>query len=101
MTIERNKTGQAIVQSMLELAENMGMEAIAEGIETNQEHGFVRSTKCRIGQGYLLGRPMTAEQAHSLLISQQECECNPDAAPGTINGSWHSIRWTVTHSPSY
>ncbi|MCG7913572.1 MAG: EAL domain-containing protein [Candidatus Thiodiazotropha weberae] len=70
--IERNKTGQAIVQSMLELAENMGMEAIAEGIETNQEHGFVRSTKCRIGQGYLLGRPMTAEQAHSLLISQQD-----------------------------
>ncbi|MET0075367.1 MAG: EAL domain-containing protein [Candidatus Thiodiazotropha lotti] len=70
--IERNKTGQAIVQSMLELAESMGMEAIAEGIETNQEHSFVRSTKCRIGQGYLLGRPMTAEQAHSLLISQQE-----------------------------
>ncbi|MCG7984399.1 MAG: hypothetical protein JAY90_16820 [Candidatus Thiodiazotropha lotti] len=48
------------------------MDAAAEGNETTQERSFIKSTRCRIGQGYLLGRPMNVEQAHSLMISQQD-----------------------------
>ncbi|MEW8525584.1 MAG: EAL domain-containing protein [Candidatus Thiodiazotropha endolucinida] len=70
--IDKSQTAKAIVLSMLELARNMKMEVIAEGIETPGEKAFIKSTGCRYGQGYLLGKPMTADQAHALLISRQE-----------------------------
>ena len=70
--IDKSQTAQAIVLSMLELARNMKMEVIAEGIETPEEKAFIKSTGCRYGQGYLLGKPMTADQARALLISRQE-----------------------------
>ena len=48
------------------------MEVVAEGIETEQEKAFLRSAGCSYGQGYLLGRPMPAEQAQKLFIASQE-----------------------------
>ncbi|MEW8142806.1 MAG: EAL domain-containing protein [Candidatus Thiodiazotropha endolucinida] len=70
--IDKSRTTQAIMLSMLELARNLNMEIVAEGVETPQEKAFIISTGCRFGQGYLLGNPMTAQQAYSLLLSEQE-----------------------------
>ncbi|MET0004608.1 MAG: EAL domain-containing protein [Candidatus Thiodiazotropha sp.] len=70
--IDKSRTTQAIMLSMLELARNLNMEVVAEGVETHQEKAFIMSTGCRFGQGYLLGNPMTAEQAYALLLSEQE-----------------------------
>ena len=70
--IDKNQNAQAIVRSMLELARNMNIDVIAEGIETSEEKAFIMSTGCRYAQGYLLGKPMAADQARALLISKQE-----------------------------
>ncbi|MEW8524458.1 MAG: EAL domain-containing protein [Candidatus Thiodiazotropha endolucinida] len=70
--IDKNRSTQAIMLSMLELARNLNMEVVAEGVETPQEKAFIKSTGCRFGQGYLLGKPMTAQQAYALLLSEQE-----------------------------
>jgi diguanylate cyclase (GGDEF)-like protein len=51
----------ALVMAIVTLAHNLNLEVIAEGIETNEQHDFLRSLKCDEGQGYLLGRPAPAE----------------------------------------
>jgi EAL domain-containing protein (putative c-di-GMP-specific phosphodiesterase class I) len=56
-----------IVRTIVELARVMGMEVVAEGIETTQQYRLLREMGCRYGQGYLFARPMTAEAVTQLL----------------------------------
>jgi diguanylate cyclase (GGDEF)-like protein len=47
-----------LVHTILTMAHDLGMEAIAEGIETDSQLQELRSYGCKFGQGYLLSRPM-------------------------------------------
>ena len=58
--------GAAIVSAMLSLVEALGMEAVAEGVESDAQRAFLRTGGCRLGQGYLLGRPMPADDLDRL-----------------------------------
>ena len=51
----------ALVMAIVTLAHNLNLRVIAEGIETNEQHEFLRLLRCDEGQGYLLGRPAPAE----------------------------------------
>ncbi len=57
----------AIVLAMLSVARRLGLDVIAEGIETLAQHDFVRDAGCRIGQGYLFSLPVTAEALGMLI----------------------------------
>ena len=46
-----------LAQAIIGLAHTLGMEVVAEGIETTQQLEILGSMGCEIGQGYLLGRP--------------------------------------------
>jgi EAL domain-containing protein (putative c-di-GMP-specific phosphodiesterase class I) len=48
---------RAVVSAILALARALGMEVVAEGIETPEELQALRELGCDYGQGYLLGRP--------------------------------------------
>jgi len=48
---------EAVVASILALASALGIEAVAEGIETEAQRTMLLAMGCRFGQGYLLGRP--------------------------------------------
>ncbi|MDX6384451.1 MAG: hypothetical protein QOK48_2024 [Blastocatellia bacterium] len=50
-----------IVRTVISLAENMGMEVVAEGIETLSQLTQLRKLKCQFGQGYLFSRPVAAD----------------------------------------
>ena len=50
-----------IVRTIISLAENMGMEVVAEGVETLSQLAQLRKLNCRYGQGYLFSRPVDAE----------------------------------------
>ena len=50
-----------IVRTIISLAENMGMEVVAEGVETLSQLNQLRKLKCQYGQGYLFSRPVEAE----------------------------------------
>jgi EAL domain-containing protein (putative c-di-GMP-specific phosphodiesterase class I) len=56
-----------IVRTIIELARVMGMDVVAEGIETREQYRLLRDMKCRYGQGYLFARPMTAEAITEML----------------------------------
>lgn len=47
-----------IVQTIVNLASNLGMEVIAEGVETTEQLDFLRTINCNYGQGYFYSRPV-------------------------------------------
>jgi EAL domain-containing protein (putative c-di-GMP-specific phosphodiesterase class I) len=49
-----------IVRTIVSLADNMGMDVVAEGVETLAQFGSLRSLNCQYGQGYLFSRPVDA-----------------------------------------
>jgi sensor c-di-GMP phosphodiesterase-like protein len=52
---------QAIVQSTIQLAHNLNLKVVAEGIETAQIEQQLRAMGCDYGQGYLFCKPMPAK----------------------------------------
>jgi diguanylate cyclase (GGDEF)-like protein len=51
----------AIVQAALSMAQALGMDVVAEGVETDAQHRMLKAMGCRYGQGYLYSRPLDAE----------------------------------------
>ena len=58
----------AIVEAILSLSRRLGLEVVAEGVETEQQLQLMRTMDCRLVQGFFTGRPMTAQQTRGLLI---------------------------------
>jgi EAL domain-containing protein (putative c-di-GMP-specific phosphodiesterase class I) len=56
-----------IVRTIVELARVMGMDVVAEGIETHVQHQLLGAMGCRYGQGFLYAKPMTADAVTELL----------------------------------
>jgi EAL domain-containing protein (putative c-di-GMP-specific phosphodiesterase class I) len=56
-----------IVRTIVELARVMGMDVVAEGIETREQYNLLRQLGCRFGQGFLFARPAPAETVSRML----------------------------------
>ena len=72
-----------IVQTILDLARALGMDVIAEGIETEEQLRLLTSMGCRYGQGYLFARPLPVDQITRLLCPQQAAL--PANSPALLN----------------
>jgi 7-keto-8-aminopelargonate synthetase-like enzyme len=57
----------ALVDGIVRIADTLGLQVIAEGIEKSDQREVLAAMGCRFGQGYLFARPMTADQAEMLL----------------------------------
>jgi diguanylate cyclase (GGDEF)-like protein/PAS domain S-box-containing protein len=56
-----------IVRTIVELAHNLHMEVIAEGVETEEQVSYLKALQCEYGQGYYFSRPLDAESAQRLI----------------------------------
>jgi hypothetical protein len=63
---ERNSV---IVRSIVVLAHNLGLQVIAEGVETPHQLDYLKALKCQYGQGYLFSPPFDSEQATQFLMT--------------------------------
>jgi len=60
--ISKKSTDLVIIQTIIGMANNLGIEVIAEGVETVEQRDLLWDLGCRIYQGYLFGRPSPNEQ---------------------------------------
>jgi diguanylate cyclase (GGDEF)-like protein len=63
----RDTQDEAIVQLVIDLAHAMGMQAIAEGVETTEQLARLRDIGCDQAQGYYFCKPLTSEATTALL----------------------------------
>jgi len=76
-TLDRTPESQAVIRAIIELAHGLNMQAIAEGIETQEQLEILQQLGCDLGQGYFLHRPMTGDQLYELL----KANANPPLIP--------------------
>lgn len=60
--LPEDPTAVAMVTAMIELARGLGLQAIAEGIETEAQLEFLVEPRCPLGQGFLFSRPVPGEE---------------------------------------
>lgn len=63
---------EAIVGAIVGLGRNLGMDVVAEGIETMAQLALLRRIGCTYGQGHLFGEPVTGADYLGLLLAQQQ-----------------------------
>lgn len=67
--ITRSAREKAVVAAMISMARQLGLEPVAEGIETREVADSLIAMGCTLGQGFLFGRPMTPESAEAVVLS--------------------------------
>lgn len=61
-----------LVRAIVGLAWNLGMDVVAEGVETARQLAQLRSLKCDSAQGYLFSKPVPSEQAAQLIVKNPQ-----------------------------
>ena len=60
-----------VLQTIISLAKNLRMRVIAEGIETESQLAVLQNLGCDYGQGYLLAKPQTRENAEKIVYEMK------------------------------
>jgi diguanylate cyclase (GGDEF)-like protein/PAS domain S-box-containing protein len=69
-----------LVRTIIEMGRSLGMQVVAEGVETIEQLAFLRMAGCNHGQGTLFGEPCSAEVLGTLLARQEASGTSPFAA---------------------
>lgn len=75
--LAEESSGGDVVHAIIQLARALGLQAVAEGVETAAQAQRLREMGCALAQGYYLGRPLDAAATEDLLRSQRPGE--PDS----------------------
>jgi EAL domain-containing protein (putative c-di-GMP-specific phosphodiesterase class I) len=66
--ISTNAESASIVKSLIALSHDLGINVVAEGIETSEQLHFLRRHNCEEGQGYFLSMPKLSNEIEGLLL---------------------------------
>jgi diguanylate cyclase (GGDEF)-like protein len=61
--------GNALLEAIVAMATSLGLDVVPEGIEEHDQLCRLRAMGCRVGQGFLLSRPITADAVDALLAA--------------------------------
>ncbi|NNN27433.1 putative bifunctional diguanylate cyclase/phosphodiesterase [Pseudomonas nitroreducens] len=73
-----------IVRAIIQLGKSLGMQVIAEGVETVEQEAYIIAQGCHEGQGYLYSKPLPARE---LTLYLKQARRLAEAAGGNSNGS--------------
>lgn len=78
-----SETGDiALIRAIVDLGQNLDLQVIAEGIETERQLDALRRLGCRYGQGFLLHRPSEPSKMRGLLGRQKQVGSASASSPG-------------------
>jgi EAL domain-containing protein (putative c-di-GMP-specific phosphodiesterase class I) len=63
-----------IVKTIVTLAGNLGMQVVAEGVETEEQLEQLRLLKCQYGQGFLFSKPLAVTDADLFVLNSVRTE---------------------------
>ena len=66
-SIDTNHVARSLVQAMMGVAHGLGLNVVAEGVETEAQRDFLLASGCSLMQGFLFARPQPAREAEALL----------------------------------
>lgn len=69
-----NEKERIVLESIFDFAHRLKMITVAEGVETREQLGFLRTCGCKLIQGYLFAKPMPEEQFKELLSNESAVE---------------------------
>lgn len=69
--IEQSEQGRNMVATIVTIAHNLGMDVVAEGVETNQQLSFLAGLHCEQLQGYLYSKPLATDNFQNYLLAHQ------------------------------
>jgi diguanylate cyclase (GGDEF)-like protein/PAS domain S-box-containing protein len=84
-----------IVRTIVSLAQNLGMNVIAEGVETKEQLAALRKLGCENGQGYLFSKPVAAKAAENLICDTYTVEPSVESLVNSVGGQEKVVRYLV------
>ncbi len=78
--IATDRHAQRFVRATIAMADTLGLQVVAEGVETEEEASLLQLAGCHEFQGFYLGRPCSAEEFTALLQANGEALVEEDAA---------------------
>lgn len=70
--VKVGEPNEKIVSAIVSLAHNLGLEIVAEGVETLSDYKYLLERDCEICQGYWFSRPLTVEQVGEMLANEKQ-----------------------------
>jgi EAL domain-containing protein (putative c-di-GMP-specific phosphodiesterase class I) len=67
--LDKDSDDDAVVRAAVALAYGLGLEIVAEGIETETQRSILSNEKCQHGQGFLFSKPLSAELLRDYLMA--------------------------------
>ena len=70
--LTESEHARTLVASIIQLAHTLGLEPLAEGVETDEQRRFLLEYNCRYGQGFLFSRPVPVHEIETLYGSYEK-----------------------------
>lgn len=86
LDILQKERNQAITKTTIEMAKNLGIFVVAEGIESQEIEALLRSYGCEIGQGYYYSKPLPYEDYISWLKENKKYQSREAAKESSLEG---------------
>ncbi|WJH37452.1 EAL domain-containing protein [Paenibacillus sp. CC-CFT747] len=79
--IKDDSEDAAIVQAIIVLAHSLNLDVTAEGVETSEQLEFLKNQQCNEIQGYLIGKPMSAETLRDWIVLEKTLSASGSGRP--------------------
>ncbi len=81
----------ALIMAIVALAHNLRLKVIAEGVETEEQHSFLKLLRCDEGQGHLFGKPVSATLIEPLMAPLSDSETGPVRTAREKASVWNGV----------